>query len=460
MATMAGEAKARGLRGWGRHAALALAALLSWAATAARAEDNVLALAPDPGFGGGGFQAMPYNTGANSAAGQSLFGLVHFDIAGGYLAGSLQQVNGNTRMVLARYTEAGQLDLTWGSNSLEMPGLGAPYAPGFSTRNVKLVVGQSGGEDIFYLAFNYYDGVDATLAVARFRANGAFDGGFGAGGYATTTLPGSLPGGHGAFLLGAAFTTVGGAPTMVMATRAVGNNKVVFVRAAGTGGSALSDDGAGLVQSYASALNVNQMRENGSGSGYVQLVGSLGTQGAYINYNAGSPNVTTKVFTVHCPMGTSASTIDAIERPSGFGSDVLLLARANCIGYGFVSLLDRYQNIDSSPSDVWTSVVGGASSCSQLDSPCNASLLAYSASQPDLALTVTGDGNYVPVTLSTHTVQDFYPEGAVGTNPLIQPSSYLGAVYRFPRLVGPASNPGGAGIGAVTVDRIFRGRFD
>ncbi|HSX63010.1 MAG TPA: hypothetical protein VLF18_22720 [Tahibacter sp.] len=441
-----------GLRQWVGRAVLGVGASIAAAGSCA-AGSNPIGLAFDPGFGTGGFAALPRHPGADAATTITPIGIVHLDASGGYVSATLQRANNIPRIVLTRYTESGQLDTGWGNGGSQMPALPSPYLDSGTVNAIRLVAGSESGQDIFYVAFSLPGTPGYSVAVAKFFASGAFDGNFGFGGYAVSALPVSAPNGL-RELRGAAFTQVFGLPVLVVVVAAP-NNRLVFSRAHGSGTAALSDQGGGSSIVFGNSPNVLQMRTNGPN--HVELVGNSGDEAFYGDYDAGTLSLASRTFRFPCPGGTSASAIDALERPAGWNGDVLVMGRAACISLGTVAVVARMRDIATAPSAVWLArtetggvcVPGGLNLCPQV-------MLAYSDSYPNVAITMTPQNKLVPVDTADGSLLAATPVNALGPDSYAQHSSYRGIVFRYPRLVGfglqiPAVN----GLAGLFVDGLF-----
>jgi hypothetical protein len=445
-----------GLRQWVGRAVLGVGASIAAAGSCA-AGSNPIGLAFDPGFGVEGFSAVPRHSTADAATTITPVGVVHLDASGGYVAASIQRASNVPRMVLTRYTESGQLDTGWGIGGSQMPALPSPYQDAGSVNAIRLVAGSENGQDIFYLAFSLSGTPSYSVAVAKFFANGSFDGNFGFGGYAVSTLPSSAPNGL-RELRGAAFTQVFGLPVLVVAVAAP-NNRMVFSRAHGSGTAALSDQGGGSSVLFGTSPNILQMRT--FGPNHVEFVGNAGDEAFYGDYDAGTLTLQSRTFRFQCPSGTTASAIDAIERPASWNGDVLVMGRATCISEGTVSLVARMSNIATAPSAVWLArtelggvcVPGGLTMCPQV-------MLAYSDSRPGIAITMTPQNKLVPVDTVNGRALAATPVNALGPNSYAQHSSYRGIVFRYPRLVGFGLQiPMVSGLAGLFVDGLFINGF-
>jgi hypothetical protein len=441
-----------GLRQWVGRAVLGVGASIAAAGSCA-AGSNPIGLAFDPGFGTEGFSAIPRHATADAGTTITPVGVIHLDTSGGYVAASLQKAGNLSRIVLTRYTESGALDAGWGTGGSQMPALPSPYLDAGSANAIRLVAGSENGQDIFYVAFSLAGSPSYSVAVAKFFANGAFDANFGFGGYAVSSLPVSAPGGL-RELRGAAFTPVFGLPVLVVVVAAQGN-RLVFSRAHGSGTAALSDQGGGSSVVFGNSPNLLQVRTNGPN--HIELVGNAGDEAFYADYDAGTLTLASRTFRFPCPSGTSASAIDALERPAGWNGDVLVMGRAACIALGTVAVVARVANIATSPSMTWIArtETGGVCSPGGLGL-CPQVMLAYSDSYPGVAITMTPQNKLVPVDTTDGSLMAATPVNALGAFSYAQHSSYRGIVFRYPRLVGfglqvPAVN----GLAGLTVDGLF-----
>jgi hypothetical protein len=433
-----------------------IAVLAAFAAGEAFAS-NALGVAFDPAFGTNGFTPLPAHANADAGTTITPIGIVHLDVAGGYVAASMQRVSGNYRMVLTRYTENGAVDGSWGTSGSQLPALPSPYLASSTADYVRIVAGRESGQDIFYLAFSLFSSPDLYIAVAKFQASGAFDPGFGNGGYAVSKLPASAPVGL-LTLQGAAFTEVFGLPVLVVAVNAVGN-RLVFTRAHGTGTAALSDQGGG--SSLVLGATPTFMQARTFGPNHIELVGAANNDAFYIDYDAGTLTASTRVFRLPCPSGSNWSAIDAIARPAAFGGDALVVGRSSCIGQGVTSIVARVADIATTHTMVWSAQTETNSACNSSNSPCPAAMLAYDDAHPQHALTVTPLGYLAPVRLADGATLPTFGIGSIGGPAAAQPSTYRGIAFRWPRLVGfgviPPSTQGVAGL---VLDGIFGDGFD
>ncbi|MBL8300958.1 MAG: hypothetical protein JNN30_21665 [Rhodanobacteraceae bacterium] len=429
MSNMAGPS----LRQWVGRAVLGVGASIA-AASCCSAASNPIGLAFDPDFGSGGFSELPLHVSADKTSSIVPIGVIHLDTSGGYIAASLQQVNNLPRMVLTRYTEAGALDLSWGSQGSSMPALPSPYVGGNGSPDaIRLVAGSENGQDIFYLAFSLPNGANFFVGVAKFVASGAFDASFGFGGYAASSLPVSAPGGL-LELRGAAFTRVFGLPVLVVIVAAA-NNRLVFSRAHGSGAATLSDQGGGSSIQFGNSPNILQVRTNGPN--HIELVGNTGNEALYADYDAGTLTLVSRTFRFPCANGSTASAIDAIERPAGWNGDVLVMGRTACITEGATSVVARMANIATSPNPVWLAQTEVGSLCTPGGMTlCTGVMLAYSDARPGIAITMTPRNKLVPVNTVTGRPMAATPVNALSGQFYAQHSSYRGLVFRYPRLVG------------------------
>ncbi|MBL8300959.1 MAG: hypothetical protein JNN30_21670 [Rhodanobacteraceae bacterium] len=419
------------------------------------AASNPIGLAFDPGFGVGGHIQLPRYPTADASTTVTPLGVIHLDARGGYVAATLQRAGNEPRIVLTRYTELGGLDTSWGNGGSLMPALPSPYGPGNA---VRLVAGTENGDDIFYLAFSLSsDSIAFSVAVAKFTASGAFDASFGFGGYAVSSLPFSAPEGL-RELRGAAFTPVFGLPVLVVAVGAA-NNRLVFSRAHGSGTAALSDQGSGSSLAFGFPPQVLQARTNGPN--HIEIVGSIGNEAFYADYDAGALVLNSRTFRFPCTGGTTASAIDAIARPAGWNGDVLVAGRSLCVGQGRVSTVARVANIALAPSVVWhADTETGASCLPGTAATCPQVMLAYSDSYPGVAITATPLKNLVPVDIVAGTPMAATPLGALDAQITAEPSSYRGIVFRYPRLVSfGVKFPSVQGLAGLIVDGLFINGF-
>ncbi|MBL8300960.1 MAG: hypothetical protein JNN30_21675 [Rhodanobacteraceae bacterium] len=447
--------------------------VMAWVAVAGScfAGSNPIGLAFDPGFGTAGFSTIPLQPVADAGSSAVPIGVIHLAVGGGYVLASLQRVSSVYRIVLTRYTEAGMLDTSWGVNGSQMPALPSPHVDfgfisGNETNTMRLVAGSENGQDIFYLAFSLRQGVDDfSVAVAKFVASGAFDSSFGFGGYAVSKLPNSAPGGLDR-LRGAAFTLVFGLPVLVVVVEAPGN-RLVFSRAHGAGSAALSDQGGGSSVLFSSSLTITQVRTNGPN--HIELVGRLGTEALYADYDAGTLALNYRTTVFPCPFSTAGSVIDAIERPAGWNGDVLVAARADCPTVGIVSLVARIAAVATAPNMVWYASTGtNDASCTIATTPlpCLPAMLAYSANYPGVAITRTPNSRLVPVDVINGRAMEATPFSALSVDGSIVPnfSSYRGTLFRYPRLVGFGQLAGSGtaqyGIAGLFVDGLFINGFN
>ncbi|HJU38889.1 MAG TPA: hypothetical protein VJ724_04900 [Tahibacter sp.] len=400
--------------------------------TAPAGAANPFGLAPDPTFGTNGFTALPAHASTTPGAPITPIGIVRLDIGGGYIAATLQRVSAIDRIVLTRYAENGQFDIGWGTGGSQMPGLPPPLVfAGADT--IKLVAGRENGQDIFYVAFTVVSGGISSVAVAKFLASGAFDASFGFGGYATSTLPVGAPIGL-ISVQGAAFTEVFGLPVLVVALGANGG-RLVFTRAHGLGTAALSDQGGGSSILIGAVPQVMQMRALGPDR--VEVVGAVNYDALYVDYHAGTLASSWRMFDMPCQGANIASSVDAAARPAAFGGDTLVYGRAVC-DTGSHVVVARIANVATpAASLVWWRNVEADSQCNGGVAPCPTMLLAHDDAMGDHALVVTPLLRAYPVRLS---------DGVAGTGAYLsdvgspssypQPSTYRGAVLRWPRLVG------------------------
>jgi hypothetical protein len=420
---------------------------------------NALGLAFDPAFGTQGFVSIPRHTSADPSAPITPVGMVHLPAAGGYVALSLQTVSGNARMVLSRFTDAGALDTGWGVNGNQLPGLPVPYMADGTTHSIRLVAGQQSGQDVFYLAFSLNNGGGSqALAVAKFTASGAFAADFGFGGYAASTLPTSAPLGL-REVRGAAFTLVFGAPVLVVVVAAP-NNRLVFTRAHGAEGAALSDQGGGSSIVFGANINVFQMRANGPN--HVEILGSAANDAFYADYDAGTLTLASRVFRFGCTGGTSWAAVDALEHPAAFNGDALVISRAQCSSGETRALMARITNIATAPSAIWQAVTGtNLPACTSGTQPCTQALLAYDENLPHLALVVTPQGELAPVRTADGSALPRQNMAGIGGPAAAQPSTIRGAVFRYPRLIGFGTQaPATAGLAGLRLDGLFADGFD
>ncbi|HJU38890.1 MAG TPA: hypothetical protein VJ724_04905 [Tahibacter sp.] len=423
---------------------------------------NLLGIVPDPTFGANGFAPLQPFSGADAGTTIRPIGFARLDVAGGYVAATLQRVAGVERMVLTKFAQNGQPDTAWGAGGSLLPALPAPVSS--SGDGVKLVAGRVNGEDIFYLAFNLVAGGNRYVAVARFLGNGAFDTRFGVGGYATSTLPVSAPAG----LLnveGAAFTDVSGEPTLVVALAASGG-RLVFTRAHGAGATALSDEGGGASMLVSGVPTIMQMRA--FGPNHVEVVGTLDGNALYVDYDAGALTSSWRVFDLPCPTGSGSPEvmIDAVAHPAAFGSDVLVYARMRCVA-GMYEVVARIANIASQVQPlgvVWQSTVEIGSACNFGAVACAAMFLAIDDAIPNHALVTSPLSRHYPVRLADGTVRPYGALSQIGTpSPYPRPSAYRGTVLHHSRLVGfgqATAADATPGITSVLVDGLFADGFE
>lgn len=444
-----------GWRGLLRRVGWMVAASLAVLHPAADAS-NALGMALDPDFGSNGFIAIPRYVTADPGTTITPIGMVRLKHDGGYIVATLQNVSNVPRMALSRFTAAGSLDTSWGQGGTQMPALPSPYLDAAPSSAIRLVAGEEGGQDIFYLAFSLQGSPSFSVAVAKFQANGSFDSSFGFGGYGVSSLPTSAPNGIGP-LRGAAFTLVFGQPVLVVVVSAPGN-RLVFSRAHGPGSAAMSDQGGGSVVTLGSSPTLLQMRN--AGPNKVELVGGLGSLALYLRYDAGTLELHSRTFHFRCPAGTNWSVADALERPAAFGDDVLLVGRASCIGVGPVAVVTRMVNVADAPNEVWSARTETDTVCTTTSSPCLSVMLAFSESRPDVAVSVTPKGRLVPVRLADGKVLAGQPMNSFG-GAYPQHSSYRGIIFRYPSLVGFGLDlPQVSGLVGLRVDGLFVDGFE
>jgi hypothetical protein len=420
---------------------------------------NALGLAYDQSFGNFGYQSTPYYATADLAVDMKPIGLVHLS-GGGYIQATLQQVGGNPRIVLARFTEDGQIDGNWGNNGSELPGLPVPYVAG-SNSFIYLVDGNQGGQDIFYLAYSFLSGSNYYVAVAKFLANGSFDANFGQGGYVSSNLPNRAPAGLDV-VLGAAFVTVSGTPTLVVG---VGTSSVGFalIPVAGTGPGAIPDNSNTVILQLGGYPRIFQARSRAGD--HVEWLGMFNGNALHLDFDATTHGVATHTFQFHCPNGMLAnqSGIDAIERPAAFGDDVLLLGRESCSDVGGVALVARVAGLATAPVETWITRTEANTACSSLNTQCETAYLGYSEANPGIAVTITPQRTVAPVRIPSGAAMPRLPLDTISPFTTILPSTYRGTIYRYPRIVTyaePQFGPSGHGLVGLLLDGLFSDTFD
>jgi hypothetical protein len=253
---------------------------------------------------------------------------------------------------------------------------------------------------------------------------------------------------------------VGGTPTLVVLVP-IGNMKFTFVRAAGSGSNALSDDGPSAIVNFSpNPIYLLQLRAHGANR--VAVVGAESPSGWYGEYDAATHAFASTTLHFRCSNGFEGnSAIEAIAFPAAFGGDALVEGKVSSCLDGPYAVLARVADIGIAPSLVWNTLTDtNTDPCSSNYSACTNSLLAYSDARPDVAITVSPDGIAVPVRLrdGAKLGENYVANLDPGVN--FMASNQRGYVFDGTRLLGVAQSSGAAGVAALRVDRLFGDGFE
>lgn len=388
-------------------------------------------IALDKSFGAGGFGNIPAL--GNSPLGAVAIGFVQLPLSGDFIYVSVQQVNGNDRVVATRLTPAGAVNAQWGNQGSLVYSMPVPAyaAANDGTFDARLVANVEGTAEFVYLIGRNGN----ALTVARISiADGTFI-------YNASTLPIAYASGVGSITAAAparAFTLYfTNSPGVLVAVRGTGSevDETDFVHVYSDGATLniaeFSGTNGSITRQFLS-INYMAVREDGA----FDVVGAATGKAMYLQYYARSPQVLRENYFDLC--GTTA-VADGMVRDPSLGTDTILATRSSC-----GPALLRVSNIDGAqPQVLWSAPTGVSddnANCPNLLNPCSSTFAALSATVPGEVLALTPSFRLAHVKASTGLLlgRDELGGRWMDNDLLSEPTYKLGAVQNGPYLVGIA----------------------
>lgn len=427
---------------------------------------NVSPMILDTTFGLNGLAPIPVADASSPAS--APLGFVQMPISGGYMMMSVQTVRGNSRVVASRLTDRGATDSAWGDGGTLVYGIPIPAGSSTftGTAPARVIVALEGSPaiEVVYLVGLYNDsGGRPNLMVARLSANGSLLS------FTSSALIGFVggPASIDAMSPASGEFLYKGHPGLLVAVRGQGTmaNTTTMVQVytpVGSASTEIVDYTTNDVRLSRPNLRINHLVTRSDST--FDAVGTEGGMALYIHYDAKRLAVIQeRYFPLSCGTGfgaSSASVADGIVRNE---TSVLLVGRAQCGGDGVRAVLTHIANIESTPSETWSTRVSEAlTGTSDLLQACLSCAAVMSDAVPGQVLVVSPSGYLARLDVGSGRMigRDALLRDQDSASFALLPTTKLGMAQTRPYLTGIAfyyvpPSTGIFGLARTATDRIF-----